>query len=142
MRHLWPGGESDRAVYPRLILGKSLEDRAGAADMLVLQKPVGATADDLGDRLERRLSRQMRWHDRRHVAAGPGESLGQVREGPLQTKLHGAVVFYRQLVGCLHQRVGKDDARREAANAGDDVARQHRLPIVEAQTLAQLQGPG
>jgi hypothetical protein len=52
MRHLRPGGESDLAARPRLILCKSLKDRSRAADMLVLQKAVGAAADDLGDRLE------------------------------------------------------------------------------------------
>ena len=83
MRHLRPGGKPDRPSRPRLILGKPLEDRAGAADMLVLDEAVGAAADDFGDRLERRLHRQTLRHDRRHVTAGPGKSLRQVREWPL-----------------------------------------------------------
>ena len=65
-----------------------------------------------------------------------------MREWALQAKPHGAVVGRRQLVGRVHQRRREDDARREAADAGDDVAGQHRLLVVEAQTVAQLQGPG
>jgi hypothetical protein len=110
--------------------------------MLVFQKAVGAAADDLGDRLERRLRRQTFRHDRRYIAAGPGESLRQVWEWPLQAKPHGAVVGRRQFVGRLHQRVGENDPWREAADAGDNVPRQHRLVVVKAQTVAQLQGPG
>src|ERR1700720_310127 len=103
MRHLRAGGEPHRAPGPRLILGKSLEDGASAADMLVLQKAVGAAADDLGDRLERRLRRQTFRHDRRYIAAGPGESLRQVWEWPLQAKPHGAVVGGRHFRGRLPQ---------------------------------------
>src|SRR5260370_7276180 len=98
MRHLRTGGEADRAACPRLILGKSLEDCTGAADMLVFQKAVGAAADDLGDRLERRLRRQTSRHDRRYIAAGPGGGLPQVWEWPLHAKPHGARVGLRQLV--------------------------------------------
>src|ERR1700730_10312529 len=142
MRHLRPGGEPDPATRPRLILRKSLAERAGAAEMLVLEEAVGAAADDFSDRLVRRLRRQTLRHDRRYVATGPGEGLRQVREWSLQAKPHGAVVGRRQLVGRIHQRVGEDDARRKAADAGDNVPRQHRLLVVEAQTVAQLQGPG
>src|SRR5689334_20111362 len=69
MGHLRPGGEPDRAARPWLILRKSLEDRAGAADMLVLEEAVGSAADNFGDRLERRFRCQTFRHDRRHVAA-------------------------------------------------------------------------
>ena len=110
--------------------------------MLVLQETIGATADDFGDRLERRLRRQPLRHDHRYVAARAGESLGQMRERPLQAKPHRAVVRRRQLVGRVHQRVRKDDARRETADAGDNVPRQHRFVVVEAQTAAQLERPG
>ena len=63
-----------------------------------------------------------------------------MRERSLQAKLHGAVVLCRQLVGPVHQRIGEDDARRKTADAGDDVARQHRLPVVEVQEIAQRAG--
>jgi hypothetical protein len=142
MRHLRAGGEPDRAARPRLILRKSLEDCARAADMLVLEEAIGAAADDLGDRLERRLRREALRHDRRYVAAGAGERLRQVGERPFQAEPHGAVVWRRQLVGRVHQRVGEDDTWREAADAGDHVARQYRLVVVKAQTVAQFQGPG
>jgi hypothetical protein len=39
----------------------------------------------------------------------------------------------REFVGCGHQRVGKADARRKAADAGDDIAGQHRVLVVKAQ---------
>src|SRR5690348_622545 len=80
MSHLRAGGEPDRAAGPRLIPGKSLEDGASAADMLVLEEAIGAAADDLGNRLERRLCRQTLRHDSRYVAARPCEGLGQMRE--------------------------------------------------------------
>ena len=110
--------------------------------MLDLQETVGPAADDFGDRLERRFRRQTGRHDCRHVAAGPGERLRQVRERPLQAEAHGAVVLCRQLVGRVHQHVCEDHARRGAADAGDNVARQHRLVVMEAQTVTQLEGPG
>src|SRR5205823_4475188 len=73
---------------------------------------------------------------------GSRQRLRQVREGPLQAKPHGAVVGRRHLIGRIHQRIGEDDARRKASDAGDDVPCQHRLVVMEPQTVAQLQGPG
>jgi hypothetical protein len=65
-----------------------------------------------------------------------------MREGPLQAEPHGLVVGRGQLVGRRHQRGRKADPRREAADAGDDIARQHRLLVVKAQPVAQPQIPG
>src|SRR5580700_4525468 len=59
----------------RPVLREPGEHRAGAADMLVLQKPVGVAADNLGDRLERRFLRQTLRHDHRRVAARTGQGL-------------------------------------------------------------------
>src|SRR5207248_339535 len=81
MRHLRPGGEPGRAARAWLIFRKSLEDRAGAADMLVLEEAVGAAADDFGDRLIGRFRRQSFRHNRRYVAARPGKGFRQVWEG-------------------------------------------------------------
>jgi hypothetical protein len=65
-----------------------------------------------------------------------------MRKRPFQTEPHGAIVGRRQFLGCGHQRVGEAAARGKAADAGDDVARQHRLLVVKAQSVAQCQGPG
>jgi hypothetical protein len=72
----------------------------------------------------------------------PARASGRCGNGRFKRKLHGAVVGRRQLVGGVHQRIGEDDARREAPDAGDNVARQDRLLVVETQTVAQLQCPG
>jgi len=65
-----------------------------------------------------------------------------MRKRPLQAEPHGSIVGCRQFLGCRHQRISEADARGKTANAGDDVARQHRLLVVKAQPVAQLQGPG
>ena len=64
-----------------------------------------------------------------------------MREAPLQAEAYRFVVGCRQIVGGIHQRRGEDDARCEAANAGNDILRQHRLAVVEPQTVAQGQAP-
>jgi hypothetical protein len=61
---------------------------------------------------------------------------------PLQTEPQGAIVTCRQFLGRGHQRVGEGYARGKAVDAGDHVARQHRLLVVKAQPVAQCQRPG
>src|SRR5207245_489476 len=118
------GSEFDWVVWLWLILHKPLENNTNAANMLILKKTVRAAADNFGDRLERRLRRQTLWHNRRYVAAGPGEGLRQVRKQPLQTKPHNAVVGREQLVGRVHQRVDENYTQHETTNAGNNILRQ------------------
>ena len=96
MRHLGPRGEAASPGRPLSrawpVLGETLKHDAGAADMFVLQVAERAAADDLGDRFERRLGGQPLRHDRRHIAAGSGQRLRQMRERPLQAEAHRAVV--------------------------------------------------
>src|SRR5205814_6667215 len=65
MNHLRPCGEADFAAVARSVLRELGEHRARAADMLILQKPEGAAADNLGYRLEWRFLRQTLRHNYR-----------------------------------------------------------------------------
>src|SRR3979411_2445092 len=67
MRNLWPCRKAYFAAVARSVLREPGEHCAGAADMLVLQKPVGAAADNLGYRLKRRFLRQTLRRDHRRV---------------------------------------------------------------------------
>src|ERR1700680_735154 len=58
MRTLRPCREAYFAAVAWPVLREPGEHRACAADMLVLQKPIGAAADKLGDRLGRGFARQ------------------------------------------------------------------------------------
>src|SRR5205807_10183282 len=57
MNHLRPCGEAYFAAVARSVLREPGEHRAGAADMLIPEKPEGAAADDLGHRLTWRFLR-------------------------------------------------------------------------------------
>src|SRR6516165_3153783 len=102
---------------------------------------IGPAADDLANLLERRGRREPLRHDGGDDASRPGEGFRQMRKWPFQTEPHGAVVGGRQLLGRGHQRIGQVDARGKAADAGDNIARQHRLLVVKAQPVAQCQRP-
>src|SRR5437763_12302458 len=136
MRYFWPGGKTGgarrAAAVTRPVLLEARKGGAGAADMLVEEIAVGAAADDLLDWLVRRRRGEPLRHDRGHRAARPGQGCRQMRKGPLQAKFHGAVVGRRQFLRRRHQRGRKGDARRKAADAGDDIARQYRLLVVKA----------
>ena len=54
----------------------------------------------------------------------------------------GALLGRGKLVGRRHQSGDNADLRREAADAGDDIARQHRFLVVKTQPVAQFEGPG
>src|ERR1700686_4407673 len=97
----------------------------GPADMFIRQKAIGAAADDLRDRLERRSRRQPLRHDRGNIGPRPGEGLRQMAKGTPQTELDGAIVGCRQVVGCGHQCTSETDAWSKSTNAGDDVARKY-----------------
>jgi hypothetical protein len=64
-----------------------------------------------------------------------------MRKRPLQAEPYGAVVGRRQFLGRRHRRVGERDPHGKPTDAGNDVACQHRLFVVKAQTVAQLQVP-
>src|SRR5262249_22690251 len=65
-----------------------------------------------------------------------------MRKWPFEAELHGAIVGCRQFVGRRYQHADEWDARCKAADAGDYIARQYRLLIVEAQPIAQSEDPG
>ena len=141
MRDLRSSGKTQRTVRARLVKREALIGCVGAADMLFGQEAVGAAADNFGDGLERRCRRQPFWHYGGDIISGSRHGLRQMRKRPFEAEPHSAIVGRRQLFGYGHQGFGKADALCEAADAGDGVARQHRLLVVKAQPLAQCQSP-
>jgi hypothetical protein len=95
MRNLRPRGEAQGSARARLVQREAFVGGAGATEMLLGQEAIGAAADDFGDRLERRVSRQTLRHDRGDVASRSGQSLGQVRKRTLQMEPYGAIVGRR-----------------------------------------------
>jgi hypothetical protein len=132
MRDLGSSRKPDSSTGAGSVKREALVGGTGAADMLFRQKAIGAAADDLGNRLEGRGRRQALRHDGGHVSPGSGKGLRQMRKGALQTEPHRPIVGRRQFVGCGYQRTGKTDARCKTADAGDDVACEHRLLVVKA----------
>src|SRR6516225_11272641 len=97
MRNLRPGGEAHRSPRARLVKRKAFIGGAGAGDVLLWQKAIGAAANDLVDWLERRGHRQSLGHYGGDDASRAGQGLRQMRKRPRQTEPHGAVVEGRQL---------------------------------------------
>jgi hypothetical protein len=137
VRHLGAGGEARRAAAPWPVLLETRECSFGAADMLLAQEAERAAADHLLDRLVRRRRRQAFRHDRRYGATGAGQRHRQMREGPLQSELNGAIVGRRQFVGRRHQGAGERNAYCKAADACHNIFRQYRLVVVETQPVTQ-----
>jgi len=106
------------------------------------EEAVGAAADDLGDRLERRSRRQTLRHNGRYSGAWPRQGLREMRKRALQAEPYRVIVGCGELVGCSHQRTGKVDPRGKTANTCYGIARQYRLLVLKAQSVTQLQHPG
>lgn len=141
MHDLRAGRPIRLAVGARLVALELGIRIAGALHALVGEVAERATADDLGERLERVLARQPLRHHEAGVDRGLAERLRQQRERTLEAEADGAVISGRELGGRLHQLAAKAVARRPAADAGDAVAGEHTLAVVPEQAVTQGEIP-
>ena len=142
MHDLGPGGPGQRAVAARHV---ALEFRVDVAidpgtrsSALKRKGPLPTSSVHLAEGIG--VGQPLRHHgaDRDGRLA---ERDGQQREGPLQAEADRAVVGRGELVRRVHQDGAEGVALRPAAEAGDAVAGQDLLAVMEAQALAQRQVP-
>jgi len=141
MHDLGPGVPGQHAVSARHVALEFRIDGDRPRHPLVRLEAEGAAADQFRDLAEGiGVGKPLRHHgaDRDGRLA---ERDGQQREGPLQTEADRAVVGSGELVRRVHQDGAEGVALRPAAEAGDAVAGQDLLAVMEAQAFAKRQVP-
>ena len=140
-RALRPRGPGRLAALTRHIAAEPRIGRPRADDPFVGKEAIGSAADHLGDLDERAGQRMPLGHDEWHVHADLGERIGQQGEGLAQAKDDVALALRGHLVGGGEQGLPHRVALAPARKARHAVARAHRRAVMEAQPLAQPQGP-
>ena len=141
MHPLAAGGRLGRLVARDIGLVAGI-GRAGALDELAGQEAPGAAADHLGDRLVGRRRREPRRHDEGGAGGRLGQRVQQSGEGAVQADHQQPVLRRAPFRHRLGQHLAEAVAHRPALQRGDAVAGPHRLAIMEAQPVAQPDGPG
>ena len=141
MHRLWTGKKAGLSLIAWNVFRKSLIDATAAGHVFEREKAERAATDHFGDLLERVGIRQSFGHDARHGARATGECLREMGERLLQAEYDGAVIRRGKLVGGGHERLAEALADTEASDTGDDILTTYRLAVMEAEMIAQCDGP-